>query len=145
MTFVATIIVTIYCIYLIPRSSACWVSISGSGAGASRMQDTQNQSGTTKPWKIEPFHCCVAKLVEYVMHRRKYNELMESCSYCMCVYINHFLLCIYKCSPLMYLYRTGLRSFMECSFEYHSINPDFGKKHRTGWNEQALELSLFIL
>ena len=30
---------------------------SRSGAGASRMQDTQNQNGTTEPWKIleEPF------------------------------------------------------------------------------------------
>ena len=29
----------------------------------------------------------------------------------------------------MYLYGMSSWSFMECSFEYHSIHPDFGKKN----------------
>ena len=47
--------------------------------------------------------------------------------------------------PLMYLYRMSLWSFMECSFGYHSINPDLGGIDRTGWNKQVHEPSLLIL
>ena len=37
------------CKGLVPNSSACWVSISGSGTGASRMQSTQGCKGTLEP------------------------------------------------------------------------------------------------
>ena len=47
--------------------------------------------------------------------------------------------------PLMYLYRMSLWSFMECSFVYHSINPDLGGIDRTGWNKQVHEPPLLIL
>lgn len=50
-----------------------------------------------------------------------------------------------KHPPLMYLYRMSLWSFMECSFGYHSINPDLGGIDRTGWNKQVHEPSLLIL
>ena len=40
---------------------------------------------------------------------------------------------VYIYPPLMYLYRMSLWSFMECSFGYHSINPDLGGIDRTGW------------
>ena len=62
----------------------------------------------------------------------QHEDFQQSLMACFCI-ITHRIHVWYIYPPLMYLYRMSLWSFMECSFGYHSINPDLGGIDRTGW------------